>query len=92
MRTIFSGEKGSVYESDEYVSGEMGNGKWVRKGNYKAVKVVAPYGNNVWELYNVENDPGETTDIAVKMPELLEELILEWEKYSNKVGVILNEN
>jgi arylsulfatase len=89
MVKVFSGERESVYDNNEYVAGEMGNGKWVRKGNYKAAKVVAPYGNDTWELYDVSIDPGETTDLASQHPEKLEELKAAWESYAEKVGVIL---
>jgi len=89
MAKVFSGEIESVYNADEYVAGEMGNGKWVRKGNYKAARVVIPYGDNEWRLYNVSDDPGETTDIAEQYPELLAEMIEAWEHYADEVGVIL---
>ena len=89
MSKVFSGEKESVYDSNEYVAGEMGNGKWVRKGFYKAAKVVSPYGNGTWELYDVSIDPGETTNLADQHPEKLEELKAAWEKYAKDVGVIL---
>jgi len=89
MSKVFSGEKESVYDSNEYVAGEMGNGKWVRQGNYKAVKVVAPYGNSTWELYDVSIDPAETTNLANQHPEKLQELITAWRSYAKEVGVIL---
>ena len=91
MVGLFSGEKESVYEVDEYVAGEMGTGKWVRKGDYKAVKIAPPYGDNVWRLYNVSNDPGETTSKEGEYPELLNELKVAWDKYSKEVGVVLEE-
>ena len=86
---VFSGEKESVYESNEYVAGEMGNGKWVRKGNYKAAKVVLPYGPGEWELFDIYLDPGETTDLASQHPKKLEELKADWESYAKEVGVVL---
>jgi arylsulfatase len=36
--------------------------------------VVAPFEDDVWELYNVEKDFSESTDLAKKHPEKLEEL------------------
>ena len=89
MSKVFSGEKESVYESNEYVAGEMGNGKWVRKGNYKAAKVVLPYGPGEWELFDIYLDPGETTDLASQHPKKLEELKADWESYAKEVGVVL---
>jgi len=81
----------STYSPDEYIGGEMGTGKWMRKGNYKAQMVPNPYGTNEWKLFDLAVDPGETTDISNEKPELLEELKAAWIKYSDEVGVVLAE-
>ena len=83
-----NGENTPHYSEKEYVAGEMQNGKWIRKGDFKAVFVTKPYGHNKWELYNLSIDPGETTDLAVSEKELLKDLIGEWEKYAKEVGVV----
>jgi len=81
----------STYSPDEYIGGEMGTGKWMSKGNYKAQMVPNPYGTNEWKLFDLAVDPGETTDISNEKPELLEELKAAWIKYSDEVGVVLAE-
>lgn len=88
---VFTDERKSNYDDDEYVGGEMGTGKWMRKGNYKAQMVPKPYGPNEWKLFDLSVDPGETTDIATENPALLEELIAAWEIYADEVGVVLAE-
>jgi arylsulfatase A-like enzyme len=52
------------------------NGKQaVRKGNWKAVKLnVLTKSKSVSELYDLEKDPSETTDIAKQFPEKVKEL------------------
>ncbi len=85
---VLSGESKYSYSPDEYIAGEMLNGKWIRKGNYKAVLVTKPYGPNLWRLYDISIDPGETTDISSEKQELLEELKLAWGKYAEEVGVV----
>ena len=89
---VLQGESESVYRNDEYVAGEMGNGKWVRKGNYKAVMVVKPYGSNEWRLYDLSVDPGETADLSDTNPDKLQEMIDAWEEYAREVGVVLSIN
>ncbi len=89
MVNVFNGEKESIYNTNEFVAGEMGTGKWVRKGNYKAVKVAPPYGDNIWRLYNVSEDPGETNSIENKYPEILNEMKEAWNQYAKEVGVVL---
>ena len=51
------------------------------------VNVVQPFEDDVWELYNVEEDFSESTDLADKYPEKLEELkaIFEEEAWANQV-------
>jgi arylsulfatase len=87
---VLSASKTEVYGADEYISGEMLNGKWVRKGDFKAMSVAPPYGPGEWQLYNVAEDPGETRDLAKEMPELLKELRGEWDDYAKDVGVVLS--
>ena len=88
---VLAGESESAYGPDEYIGGEMGNGKWMRKGDFKAELVVLPYGPNKWKLYDLSADPGETTDVSETHPAILEELVAAWEKYAKRVGVVLAE-
>ena len=69
----------------------MGDDKWMRQGAFKAVQVNEPYGTGTWELFNVEEDPGEAKNLAAEMPDKLEELKTAWDKYAADVGVILSE-
>ena len=61
------------------------------RGDYKIVNDV-PFGEQrlgggmgmgppptAWRLYDLANDPGETTDLAAELPELTAELVAEWE-------------
>ncbi len=88
---VLSGESERTYSDTELIGGEMGNGRWMRKGDYKAQLVPSPYGADEVKLFDLSIDPGETTDISDEMPELLEELKTAWSAYSKDVGVILGE-
>jgi arylsulfatase len=70
MAGLLNGSTDSVYGPDELVGGEMGNGKWMRQGPYKAVLVPKPYGTGpaqletlktAWNVYAAEVGvvPGE---------------------------------
>lgn len=77
---------------------EMNGNRQVRKGSFKATYYSAtPYGLTpeqvgkdlgVWRLYNIQTDPGETTDIAKDYPKILDTLIEEYEAYSQRVNVV----
>jgi len=91
MRGLLDGTGSILYRPEEFIGGEMGNGRWMRQGDYKAVLVSPPYGTGVWSLFNVVNDPGEAKDLAQTMPEKLEILKTAWNQYATDVGVVLAE-
>lgn len=75
---------------NDFVGGEMQNGKWMRQGDFKAVSVAPPYGTGTWYLYNLVKDPGETHDLAKAQPATLKALQAAWERYAADVGVVLS--
>ncbi|EEE46611.2 arylsulfatase [Roseibium alexandrii] len=91
MKPLLNGSSKVLYQPDEFVGGEMNGDKWMRQGGYKAMLVTPPYGDGVWRLYNVVEDPGETRDLAVEMPDLLEKLRVAWDDYAEEVGVVAAE-
>jgi len=40
---------------------------------------------------DLAQDPGETTDVSGDHPAVLEDLVSAWEKYAERVGVVLAE-
>ena len=40
-----------------------------------------------WKLFNIENDRGETTDLAAQQPEILARLVRQYGEYSAKYGI-----
>ena len=85
-----AGSAKAVYGEDEFVGGELQNGKWMRQGDFKAVSVAPRYGTGTWHLYNLADDPGETRDLAEAQPETLKKLQAAWDRYAEDVGVVLS--
>lgn len=68
---------------------EMIEDKAVIRGDWKAVQLKKPYGDGMtWKLYNIKNDLSEEKDLTNDYPDILKELIGEWENYSKSVGYI----
>jgi arylsulfatase len=55
---------------------EWGRGRAVRKGKWKLVSL-----KNKWELYDIDADRTETTDLASGHPDKVRELSALWEKW-----------
>jgi len=88
MVGLLDGTKEAIYGSSEFVGGEMGGGKWMRQGDFKAVMVPQPYGTGVWHLFDVVEDPGEANDLSNTMPDKLKTLQAAWGRYAKEVGVV----
>ena len=89
MLPVLNGTTNVVHAGDTAVSWELFGMRAVRKGDYKLLWLVKPFGPENWQLYNLANDPGETVDLSGQMPELRDEMIEIWNRYSRETGVIL---
>jgi arylsulfatase A-like enzyme len=69
---------GQVQQAPEYLYFafyEQGKKQAVRKGPWKALRnSIFEQPNRPWELYNLEEDPGETRNLAEQYPEKVKEL------------------
>ena len=82
------GNLATVYSDDTPVGWELFGQEALRKGSYKILQVPKPYGSGTWELYNIEEDPGETENLASHKPEKLQELVNDWSIYVAETGLV----
>lgn len=61
----------------------------VRKGPWKLTRMPKPYGNDSWQLFNLNDDLREANDLASQFPDRVAELVSYWEIYAQDNGVIL---
>lgn len=57
----------------------------IRRGKWKGV-AKNPAGS--WELYDIEKDRIEKNDLGKEHPELLRELVRDWESFANRANVL----
>ena len=55
----------------------------IRMGKWKAIK---PKGGNVWQLFDLDVDGTETTDLAKQEPDRVQALAAQFEKWRKRVG------
>ena len=86
LMPVLSAESDSVRNSfGVHLFGNRG----LRKGDWKISNVGPPQGSGEWELFNLANDPGEVQNLAADMPDKLQELLAEFDKYLVANHVIL---
>jgi arylsulfatase len=79
----------SVHKEDVHIHGwELFGQRAIREGNWKAVWIGKPRGNDEWELYDVESDPSESNDVAESKQDVLHRLIQHWEQYYAETGMV----
>jgi arylsulfatase A-like enzyme len=86
-------EVNTLHGSDDPIAGwELFGRAALRKGKWKIVFIPAgPYGTGKWELFDLEQDPGETRDLADTEPERTKELLALWDEYVRETGVVWGE-
>ena len=48
----------------------------------------AEYGTGAWQLYDMSRDQGEVNDLALSHPEVLEDLLVKFEKWKGETGAV----
>ncbi len=86
---LMRGETRSPRTDDDVIAMEFMSARMARGGPWKAVWMPEPVGFSRWELFNVETDPGETSDMAEQHPDILARLVAAWDKYAAENNVIL---
>lgn len=91
MTGLLLGRQERVHGDEEVFGYELFGWRGIRQGPWKATWIGPPVGPNAWELFNLELDPGETTDLARERPAEHERLTKLWDRYAADVGVVLPE-
>ena len=74
----------------EHVYGlELFNRRMIRQGDWKLMYNNRPWGKESWELYNVEEDPGELNDLAQSRPGKLQDMLALWQQYVDENDVLV---
>ncbi len=85
---LLTGIADSLYDDETAVTIEVSGNVAVFMGRYKLLKVTPPYGEDTWQLFDIESDPGETRDLATDQSQIFSKMMLEYEAYAERVGVI----
>ena len=88
LQPVLSGDAEQVYTDTDAVGFETSGQAALYRGKYKLVRNIAPHGDGIWRVFDIVDDPGETTDLAPERPELLADLMHAYRVYANEVGIL----
>lgn len=76
-----------TYGPYEPVGMEVGGNAALFKGRYKLARNMPPHGDSAWHLFDIQQDPGETQNLAADMPDIVVELMADYKHYVREHGV-----
>jgi arylsulfatase A-like enzyme len=88
MLTVLKGESKTVRSDQDTLGWELIGLRAMRSGDWKATRLVPPFGESKWQLFNMKDDPGEAVDISSGHPDKLQTLIKAYEDYEEQNGVV----
>ena len=62
---------------------------FVRRDDWKLVNLNAPFDESTFELYNLADDPGETTNLRDTEPERFAAMVRLWHAQRQEIGIVL---
>ncbi len=89
MLPLLSGTATSVHAED-YITTLYHEGRaFIRQGKWKLVNLEPPFAESEFELYDLEADPGETTNLAEVEPQRFLMMVELWREKRRELGIVL---
>ena len=76
-----------IHPEDHIVAWELFGRMGIRQGKWKAVFIPKPFGPARWQLYDLDQDPGETKDLAEIQREKMDTLLAAYKEYVLEMGI-----
>ena len=89
MKPYLSGQSKIIRTDKDYIGWEMFGNRALRQGKWKILWITGPNGDDRWELYDLEKDPGESKDLSKQYPEKFKEMLSLWDDYVKRNGVVI---
>ena len=86
---ILSGSSDQIHGPDHIFALEHDNKAMLRKGDWKIINGRSPLQEDNFELFHLSQDLAELQDLSKEQPEKYAELLAEWRKFSQEVGVLV---
>ena len=87
LTPLLEGRVEQVYQPKDYTAYEVAGNAALFTDKYKIVLNRKPLGDNEWYLFDIVNDPGETTDLKAQYPRQFQHMLNLYQRYSEETGV-----
>jgi arylsulfatase/uncharacterized sulfatase len=77
-----------IHSPSEPIGYELGGSSALFKGDYKIVTNRSEQNETEWHLFNIKADPGEVSDLRDEQPQLLEEMLADYEVWERANDVL----
>jgi arylsulfatase A-like enzyme len=81
LMPVLKGDSVTVHSNDG-MGWELFEMKAYIRGNWKILRLPQPMGTGEWQLFDLEKDPGETTDLAKQYSDTRDNLVKAWNDYA----------
>lgn len=88
LKPALAGTATRTYAPEVPVGMEVGGNAALFKGDYKLTKITLPWSDAKWRLYDLATDPGETKDLSREQPARYQEMLAEYARYEQEMGVL----
>ena len=85
---LLTGELESVYGPNDIRAIEVSGNSALYLGDHKITRSVAPVGDGRWRLFDMTHDPGETSDLSETHPDVMKNMLAEYDRYADQMGVL----
>lgn len=89
---VLAGREQQIRTDSDWLGWELFGNRAIRQGDWKLLYLLtAAGGTGDWQLFNLREDPAEMHDLSKKHPDKRRSVLLLWDEYVEKNGVIVSE-
>jgi len=89
MLSLLLGNASAVHDSTYVTTLYHGGHAFIRQGRWKLVNLEPPFDESQFQLFDIEADPGETTNLAAAQPDRFAAMIRLWRSERIRLGIVL---